>query len=101
MAYIGVSTVKEDENPASDRIIHITHFQPSTSSKTSLKDSLFGDGRDVVEHCIPFDSLPPKSTVLVLDEIFSPVISKLSNEQLTALRQLLDKECRVLWLTRG
>lgn len=54
-----------------------------------------------MEHSLPLDNLAAGSTVVVLDEMFSPVISKLSDEQYLALQQLVEKKCRLLWITAG
>ena len=52
-------------------------------------------------HTNSFDKVPVKSTVLVLDEMFTPLISHLEDDQFTALREIISRECRLLWVTMG
>ncbi|KAF9696901.1 hypothetical protein EKO04_005128 [Ascochyta lentis] len=47
------------------------------------------------------ESLPPRSTVLVLEEISHPLFFNMSEEQWSTLQQLVQKECSLLWVTRG
>jgi hypothetical protein len=54
-----------------------------------------------VDHALPFGSVPEKSTVIVVDETISPVLTDLSDEQFAALRDLIERECRLLWVTAG
>ncbi|KAF2964211.1 hypothetical protein GQX73_g9381 [Xylaria multiplex] len=45
--------------------------------------------------------IPPKSKVLVLDELYSSVMSSLDQQQWVMLQDLVEKECDILWVTTG
>lgn len=45
--------------------------------------------------------IEPKSAVVVLDELFGTVISRLDSHQWSMLRDLVEKECKILWVTAG
>lgn len=54
-----------------------------------------------MEHTSSLGTVSAKSTVLVVDELFTPVISSLSDDQFLALREIISRECRLLWVTMG
>ena len=84
-----------------DNRVHLVHFSACDGSTDAAKNLLAGQGWDVVEHTHSLDTVPMKSTVLVLDEMFNPVISTLDDDQFTALREIMSRECRLLWVTMG
>ncbi|KAI0416753.1 reducing type I polyketide synthase [Xylaria grammica] len=45
--------------------------------------------------------IPPKSKVLILGELQSPVMSNLKQKQWEMLQELVEKECHILWVTAG
>lgn len=47
------------------------------------------------------ESITGKSTVLVLDEVDGPVLSKASKAQWDSIQQLVRSECSILWVTSG
>jgi acyl transferase domain-containing protein/NADPH:quinone reductase-like Zn-dependent oxidoreductase len=47
------------------------------------------------------ERLSPKSTVLVLEEIARPLFHNISEDQWSTLQRLAQKECHLLWVTRG
>ena len=47
------------------------------------------------------EQLPSKSTVLVLDELARPFLAAATKEQWAALQTVTQKECDLLWVTRG
>jgi hypothetical protein len=81
--------------------VHLLHFDSPVPSMDAVQDTLRKKGWAVSEHSLPFEDLPPESTVLITDEIDHPILSALADEQFTALRGLLEKQCRVVWVTRG
>ncbi len=50
---------------------------------------------------LPFSTLQPQRTVLVLDELEYPVLAGTSTEQWHALQHLIDRGSRILWVTTG
>ncbi|KAH6685860.1 hypothetical protein F5X68DRAFT_276598 [Plectosphaerella plurivora] len=45
--------------------------------------------------------LASDGTILVLDEMFSSIISAITDEQIAALKKLVERRCRLLWVTVG
>jgi acyl transferase domain-containing protein/NADPH:quinone reductase-like Zn-dependent oxidoreductase len=45
--------------------------------------------------------LPPKSTVLVLDELDRPLLATATDHEWTALQAIIQRECNLLWVTQG
>ncbi len=77
------------------------HFSARDGSTDAVRDVLAGHGWDIVEHTSSLGTVSAKSTVLVVDELFTPVISSLSDDQFLALREIISRECRLLWVTMG
>jgi hypothetical protein len=83
-------------------MIHIVHMQPVGRGKAEIRNFLAGRGWSVIEHSLPLDDkLPAHSTVLVLDEMFSPVLSTMTEDQQDAMQRLLARNCRLVWVTMG
>lgn len=103
IVYLGTRTVKHSEAaPTGDRI-HIVRFGDIPRGAIDMaRKVLSDDGWDVVERTLPFDKVPAKSTVLVMDEMFYPLMTDISDAQFEGLRSLVEeKECRILWVTMG
>ncbi|GFF95380.1 hypothetical protein CNMCM8927_008449 [Aspergillus lentulus] len=81
--------------------VHLLHFGTPVPSTGTVQDTLKQKGWAVSEHSLPFEEVPLESTVLITDEMDHPILSALADEQFTALRGLLEKQCRVVWVTKG
>ena len=81
--------------------VQFVHFGSSHNPVGAVRDSLICHGWIVVEHALSLSELPAQSTVLVLDEMFSPITSKMNDDQFSTLRELLNRNCRLLWVTMG
>lgn len=101
IAYLGALSMEEAETLPSENKVHLVHFSTPNGSTDASRDLLTSHGWEMVEHTHQLNKVPMKSTVLVLDEMFSPVLSSLNDDQFTALRELLDRKCRLLWVTMG
>ena len=83
-------------------LINLVHFSKNAEATTSpIKEVLTSRGWQISEHSLPFIDLQPKSTVLVLDEIFAPVLSNVNDNQWQAVQRLINLECKILWVTSG
>ena len=83
------------------RNVHLARFDPRISSNDTVRNLLAGYGWVIAEHNLPLDAIPSQSTVLVIDEMFFPVLSNISDGQFAALRDLLERNCQLLWVTVG
>lgn len=81
--------------------MHLLHFGSPVPSTNAVQDVLEKKGWTVSQHSLPFEEVLPDSTVVLIEEMEHPILSALSDEQFTALRGLLEKQCRVVWVTRG
>jgi len=81
--------------------VQLLHFRPPDGSTDPARDWLIGRGWDIIEHSLPLGNVVSRSTVLVLDEMHSPVLSSIEDRQFSVLKQLTDNECRLLWVTTG
>lgn len=83
------------------RAAHVVHFEKPSTEKKALISSLSGLGLSVTQHTELTAEVPEGSTVVVLDEVFTPVISRVRDEQLAMLQELFRRRCRLLWVTSG
>ncbi|KAK7422917.1 hypothetical protein QQZ08_009273 [Neonectria magnoliae] len=73
-----------------------------TSEITSLAaKSLRELGWSLTEHASSVEAVQPKSTVLVIDEISQPLLTTVTDAQWNAVKELVRKECNILWVTQG
>lgn len=101
IAYFGSPAAKEDKSLIPDSQVHLVHFEPQDGIQDAASSFLSRHGWHMTEHALPFESVPAESTVLVLDEMFSPLICHIQDEQFDALQQLIQRKCRILWVTVG
>ena len=68
-----------------------------------MKHALKSLGWDITEHFLPFVDLEPKTTVLLLDEISSPILANIQGqeEQWLGIQRLFSLDSKVLWVTSG
>jgi acyl transferase domain-containing protein len=88
-------------NHTSAREINLVHLTENTRLSSSIEETLKILGWQFVEHSYPFEKLEAKSTVLVLDELFSPVLTTANETQWQAIKHLVSTECKILWVTSG
>lgn len=81
--------------------ISLVHFSTNTETDGGIKQELTELGWQITDHLLPFTSVEPNSTVLVLDELRSPILSNVSTEQWQALQFLIQQRSRILWVTMG
>ncbi|KAK2024963.1 putative polyketide synthase [Colletotrichum zoysiae] len=99
--YLGSLETPASASETEDRTVHLVQMQSPPESVQAAKECLAGLGWNVVDHAQTMDSVPRESTVLVLDEMFTPVVADLSDDQFLALRGIIERDCRLLWVTTG
>lgn len=85
----------------SPRLVALAHLTNGTSVTSTLKKALMQLGWEVEDHYPPFSNLQPKSTTLVLDELSSPLLTTVLDDQWQAIKDLTSKENKILWVTTG
>ena len=101
IAYLGIHSTEQVETRPPDCNIQLVHFRNPDGTTDGARDFLASNGWKIQEHSYSLNGLSPRSTVLVIDEMFTPTLSDLSDEMFLALREILDRECRLLWVTMG
>jgi hypothetical protein len=82
--------------------VDLVHLTNSTEITSKSKEALTQLGWQIEEHYFPFPNLRPKSTVLILDELSSPVLTTtIPDDQWQAIKELTSKENKLLWVTTG
>ncbi|KAH6720961.1 KR domain-containing protein [Leptodontidium sp. MPI-SDFR-AT-0119] len=82
-----------------------TFGAPEGCDNSSCKDSaqavLQNSGWRITEQTYPFSDIAPGSVVLILHELFAPVLTEVSSEQWEALKTLISSGNNLLWVTKG
>jgi len=81
--------------------VNLVHLASPTQITSATREALKSQGWQIEEHFSPFPNLQPKSTVLVIDELSSPVLATIDAEQWRAIQDLTSQEHRILWVTAG
>ncbi|GAP86891.1 putative acyl transferase acyl hydrolase lysophospholipase [Rosellinia necatrix] len=90
---------KEDEKETPRlRDISVVHF--TTTNTQQIEDGLRKSARTVTSVFNP-SNVVVGSTVVILDEVTVPVMSKLGQRQWSTLQLLVEKKCDILWVTSG
>ncbi|KAI6350763.1 hypothetical protein MCOR25_010409 [Pyricularia grisea] len=90
-------------DPRAKRPLTVFHFAEESRPKSfAIRGKLEANGWNVsLSHLGDIDQIQAGSIVLVCDELYGPIISKITELQWDALQMLISKECRILWLTAG
>ncbi|TVY26941.1 Fumagillin dodecapentaenoate synthase [Lachnellula hyalina] len=78
-------------------IANMTDRKPTTEMTTALEVA----GWTILESYQPLEDIKPKSTVLIQDELFNPVLKSVSSAQWDSVKYLVSQGCKILWLTQG
>lgn len=70
-------------------------------STKKMKIALEEAGWTILDSNYPLKDINPRSTVLIQDELFAPVLKSVSNAQWDSLKYLVSQGCKILWLTQG
>lgn len=87
-----------------ERGSHISLVQLSESAvdASSILKALGQEGYTIDKHALSqADSIPQDSIVLVVDELFKPVLAEITDAQWTAVQALLKDNRKLVWATRG
>lgn len=98
-----LSRVEIRETQASTRRkLVLARFLENTPGLTpGLRSYIEGAGWNVSEQTYPFSSVTADTTVLVLDELSSPVMIKADVKQWDGLKSLVSTGAVILWVTQG
>ena len=99
----GEADIDNESQTQEVAVLRLVDKSNQDGAVSQLISSLRGRGWNLSEHTAAdaAASLRPKSTVLVLDELEAPVMATASEAQWNSLKQLVQAECNLLWVTRG
>jgi hypothetical protein len=81
--------------------VDLVHLTNATEVTATLKEALAQLGWHIEEHFYPFPNLQPRSTILLLDELFSPILPTVDDDQWHAIKMLTSNGNRILWVATG
>ena len=82
--------------PGFTRTISVVHLSSAVHTSLDMKAALELSGWQITEHSYPFQNLPRKSTVLILDELDASVLTTVSHDQWQVLEQNANALCPLL-----
>lgn len=85
----------------SAKLINVCHLADRSHLSPGLKSVLEEHGWQVVEHFLPCNHLQPKSKILILDELSSPLLTKVNESQWLVIKKLIIDGHNILWATEG
>ncbi|KAI0552402.1 PKSKA1 [Xylaria curta] len=78
-----------------------TFTRHETVAEQTLLESLRTQGWDIKEYSNVQDEITTLQVVLITDELFRPIMESVDDKLWEMLKQLVQKQCRVLWITTG
>ena len=83
------------------RRIDVVSFSKEAKANSNIIQGLVGLNWQVFEHSFPFDTLPRGGIVLVMDELFAPLLKDIERTQWQFFQTLLSSGNKILWITEG
>ncbi|KAI0198971.1 polyketide synthase [Astrocystis sublimbata] len=100
-AYLTRVKAAELDNTARRDLV-VARFQDGAPElSTALRVGLEENGWNVLNQTCSFPDVTSKSVVLVLDELDTPVMTKIGNQQWEGLKALISTGAVILWVTQG
>ena len=98
-AYLSATTSRKSKiSPAP---INLVHFNKESVVGAKIKSELESYGWSFYEVEIPFDDINHDYPTLILDDLSSPLLPTIQEEQWEGLKQLTTLGSRILWVTEG
>lgn len=95
-----VSSRRGGQHSTRPTIYHISFLEINQKASKILES--LRDRKWNVQSCLhPLSEIQTSQTVLVLDELSVSVMDRLDERQWDILQHLVQKECRILWVTSG
>lgn len=111
---MSVASALESASEAEERktYVDLVYFSDVSDTVSTLKEELLEKGWDIQEHharrdndkennYAPRNDFKPNSIVLIMDDLSSPVLANVKEDQWEAIKELASLEHRILWVTTG
>ncbi|KAL9074543.1 MAG: hypothetical protein Q9157_004338 [Trypethelium eluteriae] len=99
--YITTALLENKSPSFTEPDIHFAHFSSPAKGASRVMDQIGSSNYHSIQHHLPFTSIPPQSTVVVLTEIDVPFLARMTSDQWDGLKYLIIQQCRILWVTAG
>ncbi|RFU28992.1 hypothetical protein B7463_g7334, partial [Scytalidium lignicola] len=99
--YLSVIKPKDVDKISVARSISLVTISEVENPISSVKKTLEESGWEVSVHPYPFKDLKPNSTVVIVDELSSPILATITEAQWQAVKDLINREYGILWVTSG
>ncbi|EOD48494.1 putative polyketide synthase protein [Neofusicoccum parvum UCRNP2] len=81
--------------------LYVVHLTSTSRLGEGLRAALASTGWRIKEQACPSVDVPAKSAVLILDELYSSVLSTVTPAQWQIIKDITTRGCRLLWVTQG
>ncbi|KAI1504774.1 hypothetical protein F5X99DRAFT_405775 [Biscogniauxia marginata] len=102
LSKLGGVTPTEHTSKSYNHLI-VAHLSSSSPRMIfpSLQATLKASGWSITHQSYPFPKPSKRSVILVLDELWKPVLTQVDNEQWEAIKMLIGSGNPLLWVTKG
>ncbi|KAF7590609.1 hypothetical protein BBP40_002604 [Aspergillus hancockii] len=81
--------------------LHVVYMAEETILPRAAAQALEQGGWQITEHQCPAEGVPASAITLIIDELWSPILTHISETQWLCLRRLVTSGCKLLWVTQG
>ncbi|KAE8151513.1 hypothetical protein BDV25DRAFT_138748 [Aspergillus avenaceus] len=100
-ALLCVSSPLPDSFASGTKQLHVVHMEHDIQLPWVTRKCLEQARWRIIEHQCPAENVPPDAVILILDELWSPILTHISEVQWLCLQRLVTGGCKLLWVTRG
>lgn len=101
LAYLSQASQKSDGISPTEEKVDLVHLSDDIERSAGIQKTLVSYGLQITNHRLPLDSLQPRSTVLILEELYFPILAQSNQAQWEAIQKIVMLECKILWVTLG
>lgn len=84
-----------------DRSVNLVHLSDNAGRTAGACHALSALGVRLIDVHPPIEQFQKGQTILILDEMYSPVLSDVNTAQWDTIQRLFSSECSILWVTAG
>ncbi|KAB8201907.1 hypothetical protein BDV34DRAFT_228866 [Aspergillus parasiticus] len=99
--FLCMPLVAPDCAPPAAKELHVIYMEEKTSLSPISERSLTEAGWQITQHQYLTANIPAGALVLITDELYSPLLTHITEEQWLCLRHLITSGCKLVWVTRG
>ncbi|KAH7030236.1 polyketide synthase module [Macrophomina phaseolina] len=81
--------------------LYVVRLDKTTRLQDGIRTALAKAGWRIKERALPSVDVPAKSTVLILDELYTSVLPTVTPQQWQTIKDITTRGCKLLWVTQG